>query len=154
MQIKFARLSITAITALLLVAPSLRAADRVPQGFRILVKLESQTSRALVSYSPTTTTAQLSAISTGMKNAGISEVLIASKDHKEFNHPTAHHLAVRFEEDQAVVLLNDQVPAKLSLSLASSVGKLKSVTRVKTELFELFADKPKAETHSDDPFAP
>ena len=146
MQIKFARCFVTAIALLLLVAPSAQAGDRIPQGLRILVNLDSQTPRALVSYSPTTTAAQLSAISIGLKNAGVSEVLIASINQKEFNHPSAHHLAVAFEKDQAVVLLNDKVPAKLSLAIATSVGKLESVSQVKTKLFELFADKRNDET--------
>ncbi|QEF97977.1 hypothetical protein Mal15_20230 [Stieleria maiorica] len=154
MQIEFARLFVTAIAFLLLVAPSAQAEDRIPQGLRLLVNLDSQTPRALVSYSPTTTAAQLSAISIGLKNAGVSEVLIASINRKEFNHPNTHHLAVAFEKDQAVVLLNDQVPAKLSLAIATSVGKLESVSQVKTKLFELFADTRGEETRSEDPFAP
>ena len=68
-------------------------------------------------------------------------MLISTKNRNEFNHPTTHHLAVAFENERAILLMTDRVPAKLSQAILSSLGKLSGVTEVKSELFELFADK-------------
>ncbi|MDV6028773.1 MAG: hypothetical protein F9B45_01400 [Phycisphaera sp. RhM] len=131
----------TGLVALLIAASITHAEDRIPQGFRVLVNLDGQNPRALVSCSPTSTTPQLLAISNGLRNAGVSEVLISTKNHNEFNHPTTHHLAVAFENERAVLLMTDRVPAKLSQAILSSLGKLSGGTEVKSELFELFADQ-------------